>query len=138
MFKIAAVIGFLLMALLHSLGKLPIRALLVTSDSMNPVFSAYDVLLVKSQEHYAQGEIISFWSGNSVVTHRIVGSQAASTFLTKGDANATADGVQVHVQQIIGTVWVVLPKIGILLPAVIAVLVLSILLEWIQKKAIYE
>lgn len=62
------------------------------------------------------GDVIAFMSGNSSVTHRIVGIETAEDgsllFTTRGDANTGEDTEPVTEDQIIGVYWGRLPQVG--------------------------
>ena len=63
----------------------------VLSGSMEPELSVDDVIFVRAQESYAEGDIVVFQNGGSVVVHRIV-KLDGETVVTKGDANNAEDG----------------------------------------------
>lgn len=84
----------------------------VTSGSMEPSFSAGDMILVKRQEEYGLLDVVAFRdSHGSTVTHRIVGS-VSGQFITRGDANNTEDSELLPPENIIGKVRTVLPGVG--------------------------
>lgn len=83
----------------------------VISGSMAETINVDDLIIDKAQSEYAVGDIISFESGNSVVTHRIVGEENGE-FITKGDANNTEDKDTVAKDKIIGKVVLTVPKVG--------------------------
>ena len=74
----------------------------VLSGSMEPELSVDDVIFVRQQESYAEGDVVVFQSGGSVVVHRIV-KLDGETVVTKGDANNTNDA-EMHVSAIKGIV----------------------------------
>lgn len=85
---------------------------IVTSGSMEPEFSAGDMVLVKSEESYSLGDIVTFVDAEgSVVTHRITGS-VEGMFITKGDANNVEDSDLLAPENIIGRLQLVLPGVG--------------------------
>lgn len=84
----------------------------VSSGSMEPALQVDDLILVRTQECYAEGDIITFQSGSSRVTHRIVGENEEG-FVTKGDANNAADRQSVDQQEIVGKVVGRLPGVGV-------------------------
>lgn len=74
----------------------------VLSGSMEPELSVDDVIFVRQQESYAEGDVVVFQSGGSVVVHRIVKLEG-ETVVTKGDANNTNDA-EMNVSAIKGIV----------------------------------
>ena len=86
--------------------------LVVTSGSMEPAFSAGDMILIRQEEDYELGDIVTFrLSGGDLVTHRIVGSVEGS-FITKGDANNTEDDDLLNPAQIVGRLVACIPAVG--------------------------
>ena len=90
------------------LGYMPVYVL---SGSMEPAFSAGDLLLVRQGGSYEPGDIVTFESEGELVTHRIV-RQSPDGFTTQGDANNTADDGTITEAQIIGKVCVAVPFLG--------------------------
>lgn len=93
------------------------KPFIVLSDSMNPVINSGDLVITKETEAGALnvGDIISYRSGDSVVTHRIAEiteTDGALSFITKGDANNTEDGKPVSADMVEGTTLSILPKLG--------------------------
>ena len=86
--------------------------LVVTSGSMEPAFSAGDMIVIRQEEDYGLGDIVTFrLSGGELVTHRIVGSVEGS-FITKGDANNTEDDELLDPGRIVGKLVTYLPAVG--------------------------
>ncbi len=87
----------------------------VTTGSMEPTIPVGAVIAVhKPGRMYKTGDIISFKSKDSSIygrvnTHRIIGIQDSggeARYITKGDANSTADEMPVNEADIIGeVVW---------------------------------
>lgn len=79
----------------------------VVSGSMEPLIpvgSAVYVEPVKPAE-IGVGEVIAFYSGGSVVVHRVVENRAAQKeFVTKGDANEGADIRAAGYTEVVGRV----------------------------------
>jgi signal peptidase I len=97
----------------------------IVSQSMVPTININDAILVKreSDDHYAIGDIISFFSteydkDGIIVTHRIVqkssGYNNNSTYVTKGDNNPIPDRRGVNTSNIYGKVFLIIPKLGYL------------------------
>ena len=108
---------------------------IVTSGSMEPSMSPGDLILVKSQETYTLGDVVTFRD-----THRIMGS-VSGQFITQGDANNTEDSDLLSPERILGKLCLVLPgaggvllflrsPLGILLLLVIGALLIK-LPDWI-------
>ncbi len=86
----------------------------VLSGSMEPEISLDDLIISKEQDSYEVGDIITFESGKSFTTHRIVGKEEGG-YITKGDANNTEDALPVGQENIVGKVFYTIPKIGLVL-----------------------
>lgn len=85
---------------------------IVTSGSMEPEFSAGDMIFVKSEGSYQLGDIVAYRdSAGAMVTHRIVGS-VEQCFITKGDANNIEDNELLPPENIVGKLQLVLPDVG--------------------------
>lgn len=65
----------------------------VISGSMEPEISVGDLVVVKEQKTYKEGEVITFYDSFSgaYITHRIVLAEGEN-YVTKGDANDSEDG----------------------------------------------
>ena len=93
----------------------------VLSGSMEPVYSAGDLIYVKEVDPFEleEGTIITFMlSEDTIATHRIVEvvpdaeDDTVIRFKTKGDANESEDGGLVHYKIVIGTAIFSVPKLG--------------------------
>jgi signal peptidase len=85
--------------------------LVIISGSMEPAIEAGDMIIVKECGTYEVNDIISFRSGSSIVTHRIIGFKGNKA-ITKGDFNNAVDIDPVEPDDIIGKVVYTLPKVG--------------------------
>ena len=83
----------------------------VVTGSMAKSIEIDDMVIIHKQNKYSVGDIISFKGRNSMVTHRIVGTNM-NGFITKGDANNAIDIETVPQASIIGKVVLVIPKLG--------------------------
>ena len=103
---------------LSGTGELPsvfgYTQLCVLSGSMEPAFSAGDLVIIHKEKDYSPGDIITFRDEGSFVTHRII-ETADGGFITKGDANSTADRETVRADQIEGKVIFTIPWLGSIL-----------------------
>ena len=83
----------------------------VLTGSMSGTIEPDDLIVSKRQSSYKTGDIITFRSGGSTVTHRIT-AVTAEGFRTKGDANNAEDGSLVHYKNVIGTPVFTIPGLG--------------------------
>lgn len=67
-----------------------VGASVVLSGSMEPSLSVNDLVIVRAQEDYAEGDVVVYQSGNMLVIHRIV-KLSGDMAITKGDANNIED-----------------------------------------------
>jgi len=96
----------------------------VLSFSMQPAFNRGDMIIVKpcAPEDVRAGDIITYALSDDVfITHRVVGilielnGEQGLWFVTKGDANVTADALPVEASQLVGKVSGRLPGMGAIL-----------------------
>lgn len=76
----------------------------VVSGSMEDTISIGDFIVIREQDEYAEGDIITFadWSG-SYTTHRII-AVSGDNYITKGDANNAEDPGGVPRSAVVGKV----------------------------------
>lgn len=122
---VTALLAFLLVCNLYStamqkitgenqVGVFGYSSAVVISGSMSGSIEVNDMVIIHKQDNYAVGDVITFESGNSLVTHRIV-EETENGFVTKGDSNNTVDEEVVFMNQIVGCVVFVIPQIGLLI-----------------------
>lgn len=99
----------------------------VISGSMSGSIEINDMIIIHAEDTYTTGDVITFYSGNSLVTHRIVG-ETERGFITKGDANNAADLYPVPITDVVGKVVLVLPGIGVIIEALRTPLGMTVLL----------
>lgn len=85
-------------------------AAVVLSGSMEPVFSAGDMILVKEADSFQENDIVVYQDKNTLVVHRIIYLDE-ETVTTKGDANDAADE-PIKVTAIKGKVFAWIPYAG--------------------------
>jgi signal peptidase len=94
---------------------------IVRSGSMEPAISTGSMILIKPQNQYRVGDIITFGPDTASqipTTHRIVAIetiQGKVTIATMGDANEEWDQGTITVEEIIGKVLVDVPSVGYVL-----------------------
>ncbi|SFQ02892.1 signal peptidase I [Salibacterium halotolerans] len=92
--------------------------LTVLSNSMEPAFSAGDMILTKqtNPSDIQTGDVISFYNEEEeIITHRVVeiaGKQDEAAFVTQGDNNNVKDDTAVTGAQLIGKMQFSLPYGG--------------------------
>jgi signal peptidase len=64
--------------------------IIVISGSMKPDIEAGDLIIIKEQQEYRDGDVVTYRSGPVLITHRIIAINE-SGIITKGDANNAAD-----------------------------------------------
>lgn len=69
----------------------PVRV--VETGSMSPTLPVWSIVIIKEQESYQPGDMITFIADEGEpVTHRMTGTdEATGAILTKGDANVSPD-----------------------------------------------
>ena len=92
--------------------------------SMQPSFHQGDLAIVRRANHYSVGEVVAYRSQtlkDTVVLHRIV-AHTAQGYTFKGDNNSFEDPDHPNESQLVGRLWVHVPKGGRLLGALRLVL----------------
>ena len=117
--NIALVAALLLAAAVWLPEAFHMKAYVVKSSSMEPTIKAGSVIYVKpygDNESVSAGDIISFHTGNVIVTHRIMSVDFENgTVITKGDGNEVCDSAPLPLSAIEGKVQFHIPGIGYLL-----------------------
>ncbi len=115
----------------------------VLSGSMEPTLHVNDLVIVRSAETYAVGDVIVFQQGGDLIIHRIISIDAAAEKLqTQGDANNSADA-PIAFTQVKGKESFHIPYVGIMIRAlktplgIITVIAFALLLmrsSWKKEK----
>lgn len=87
----------------------------VLSGSMSPEFNVGDVIAISqvSWDNIKVGDIITFRTGKTLTTHRVV-EVLNGSFRTKGDANEDPDGGPVAADSVVGRHVFTIPFMGYL------------------------
>lgn len=102
-------------------GAVPIISLYtIISGSMEPAIKVYDIILdvrIDKPSTVKVGDVITFLSssGDKTITHRVMDIKKVENnyeFVTKGDANYTADSSTVKENQLIGKTVFKIPQLG--------------------------
>lgn len=84
--------------------KMPVRILIIKSNSMYPILKIKDIIIIKKSNTYNVNDIITYNTENEVlITHRIV-KNCEGGFITKGDNNNSEDNELVKLENIKGKV----------------------------------
>ena len=83
----------------------------VLSGSMEPTLSVNDLVIVRAAESYAEGDVVVYQSGSSLVIHRIVRVEDEYV-VTRGDANNTEDD-PVSLSAVKGRMAFAIPFLGL-------------------------
>lgn len=92
----------------------PLTYAIVDGISMEERFRLGDLILVREAQDYQVGDAVVYHDRqmNSFVFHRIVGSEAGG-FILKGDNNSWLDSYRPAREEIVGKLWLHIPKLGI-------------------------
>lgn len=96
----------------------PVTYSIVSGHSMEPTYEPGDYVIARTEDHYAEGDIVVFEVPGGVIVHRIVGGSAEQGFVTQGDNNLGIDPWRPSGESILGETWVHIPKLGILIGVV--------------------
>jgi signal peptidase len=94
---------------------------IVLSGSMEPAIKTGSIVIIKPEENYKEGDVITFGKDTKKdipTTHRIIKIRAVEGklfFTTKGDANDSGDSTEIRKDQIIGKVLFSVPYVGYIL-----------------------
>ncbi|WP_167761899.1 signal peptidase I [Blastococcus sp. CT_GayMR19] len=88
-------------------------------DSMEPGFQAGDLAILRTADRYAVGDVVAYRSPslNTVVMHRVVSADVAG-FVTQGDNNDWLDQDKPSRDEILGRLFLRIPRGGIALDAI--------------------
>jgi len=122
-----------------------VKARIVLTGSMAPSIKAGDIILTVPPSRIApkKGDVVAYvgrrFDGTSVgvFSHRIIGGDAQSGFIVKGDANPSPDVQHPKIPDITGIVVFTIPFIGkILTPRALLVLVPLVFGFWLVLDAL--
>lgn len=86
---------------------------IVNGNSMEPNFHLGDLVLVRAESTYGVGDAVIYQNAEmgAYVFHRIIDTEL-DHFILKGDNNSWLDSYQPAQDEIIGKLWVYIPKLG--------------------------
>lgn len=97
------------------------KLMVVQSGSMEPAIKTGSIVVIKPEENYQKGDVITFKDPEKpkiTVTHRILevkNDSGSITYTTKGDANKTSDMSKVGKNQVLGKEVLSVPRVGYLI-----------------------
>lgn len=106
------------------------RYFIIKSESMYPTLKMNDIIIVKKQEKYNVGDIITYKYNNEYfITHRII-KVYNNLFSTKGDNNNVEDDEKVEINNVKGKVVFIINEKNRLLIISYIVVILVILISF--------
>lgn len=89
--------------------KITIKYLVIKSGSMYPTFDVGDIIIIKKENRYEVGDIITYnYYDKYLITHRIIDLDDDNNFITKGDNNNSEDEECVTIDNIVGkTIFII-------------------------------
>ena len=112
------IISFIILSLIFIINnkeiiqeQLPIRLLIIKSNSMYPTLEINDIVIIRKANIYNINDIITYIEGNkTLITHRII-DVVDTGVITKGDNNNIEDGKIIEFQNIKGkTIFIINKK----------------------------
>lgn len=106
---------------------------IVSGHSMLPTLHQGDLVFLRTQDHYTVSDVVAFHppsldvAQETVVIHRLVAGDEQSGFTARGDNNDHDDPWGVRHPQVLGELWLTVPKVGLLLSWAISPLGLGLL-----------
>ena len=95
----------------HQLGG-RVAYVILTGNSMEPGYFQGDLVVVRQIKYYQIGDVVAYQHPNiGPVFHRIV-DREGEVFLLKGDNNTWIDSYKPTPEEVIGKIWLRLPKAG--------------------------
>ena len=93
-----------------------LKLLVVQSGSMEPTIKTGSAVLIKKQDTYSIGDVISFVEGGKdSTTHRVTKTATINNkevFSTKGDANQAGDREAISIDNVLGKTVFTVPYLG--------------------------
>lgn len=90
----------------------PASYIVVSGVSMEPTLRTGDLVVTQRQNLYGTGDVVAFPVTGGVVIHRIVGGTAEGGYVTRGDNRSSDDLWRPTADQILGRMWIRLPRVG--------------------------
>ena len=127
------------LSMLHNL-----RAFTVMSGSMEPSIRTGSIIITDTTKTEPKaGDVITFEAGGTSVTHRVLRIDESGNYITKGDHNPSEDPSPVDREQIMGTVIIAIPFLGMMImmlrrPSAICLLISLIIFTRAKERFTHE
>lgn len=123
--SLAMVSAFCVLLIWFVVGVFPIYPSVILTGSMKPFIDPGDIVIikkiqeVKDIENLKFGDVIQFKRGDILIVHRIIelvknSNDGLIYYKTKGDNNSTEDMELVNPNDVKGTLYKTIPKLGVL------------------------
>jgi signal peptidase len=90
----------------------PAAYVVVTGNSMEPNLHDGDLAIVRTADQYRPGDVVAYQHPDiGPVIHRIQGTEGAR-FVLQGDNNSWVDGYNPTTTDLIGGLWLLVPRVG--------------------------
>lgn len=110
--------------------KVPIKYLVVKSNSMSPTLYVDDIIIIKRVKQYRVGDIITYnYNNEYLITHRII-EKKNNEFITKGDYNNSPDNESINIESVKGKVIFVINKEKVYIFILIVCIFIAISIIW--------
>lgn len=125
LFSLIAVSSFCVLLIWFVVGVFPLYPSVILTGSMKPVIDPGDIVIIKKIEKEEDiknleiGDVIQFKRGDMLIVHRIIefvenSDEGLTYYRTRGDNNSAEDRELVNPNDVKGTVYKTIPKLGIL------------------------
>lgn len=110
--------------------KVPIKYLVVKSNSMSPTLYVEDIIIIKRVKQYRVGDIITYnYKNEYLITHRII-EEKNNEFITKGDNNNSPDNESINIESVEGKVIFIINKEKVYIFILIVCIFIAISIIW--------
>jgi signal peptidase I len=106
---------------------------IVSGESMEPTLAHGDLVIAHKKSSYEVGDVVAYRlragepGAGTLVIHRIVGGSAREGYVTRGDNRSGVDVWQPKPHEVVGTMWLTVPRAGLVLAYMRTTLGLAIL-----------
>lgn len=112
------------------INKVPIKYLVVKSNSMSPTLYVDDIIIIKREKRYRVGDIITYnYKNECLITHRII-EENNNEFITKGDNNNSPDNESINIESVEGKVIFIIDKEKVYIFILIVCFFIAISIIW--------